>query len=109
LMLKVTRIAHSDSPDTRGQDPYHHGSCPRLSGTAQTLKLEGKLLGPWVEVVRDACEAGTGDMDRIQLDLCGVTFADAAGITLLRDLLSQGVVVAACSGFVAELLHLERS
>lgn len=75
-------------------------------GTTQTLKLEGKLLEPWVEEVRWACAAADG---RLNLDLSGLTFVDQAGARLLRDLLDQGLTVCGCSGFVSELLHLEKS
>lgn len=76
--------------------------------SAQTLKLEGKLLEPWVEVVRRACGPGRGGARRTFLDLSEVTYMDAAGATLLRDLMRQGVVIAGCSGFVAALLSVEK-
>ena len=41
-----------------------------------------------------------------RLDLSCVQFVDAAGVKLLRDLLDQGVALGACSGLVAELLHV---
>jgi hypothetical protein len=31
---------------------------------------------------------------------------DAAGVQLLRDLKREGIEIAACSSFVAELLHV---
>ena len=43
----------------------------------------------------------------IRLDLSSVTFADEGGVRLLRELLRQGVQVAAASGFVTALLRLE--
>ena len=36
-----------------------------------------------------------------------VTYADAAGTQLLRDLMREGIDIAACSSFLAELLHLD--
>jgi ABC-type transporter Mla MlaB component len=88
-MLRITRILVNDS--------------------TATLKLEGKLVGPWVEVVRRACGPGPGGASLIRLDLSEVSYVDPAGATLLRDLLRQGIVLAACSGFVAALLHVESS
>jgi hypothetical protein len=70
----------------------------------QTFKLEGKLLGPWVDEVSKACAAST-DHSRITLDLSALMFVDAAGERLLRDLLAQGIEVVACSSYVAELLR----
>jgi anti-anti-sigma regulatory factor len=68
------------------------------------LKLEGKLLGPWMEELSRACEAQTS----VRLDLAAVTFVDIAGIELLRELIHRGVRITTCSGYVAELLHLEK-
>jgi hypothetical protein len=81
-MLKITRLSHK--------------------GWGVTIKLEGEIVGAWVDAARDACK------DRPHcLDLAAVTYVDAAGVKLLRDLLAEGVEIAACSAFVGELLHLE--
>jgi hypothetical protein len=76
---------------------------------ALTVKVEGQLLGPWVPAVRDACRARGRRSGRLLLDLAAVTYADAAGAQLLRDLVGEGVEIAACSGFVGELLRPEGS
>jgi hypothetical protein len=89
LMLRITRI--------EGQD------------TTQTFKLEGKLLEPWVAEVLNVCSPRGDGAGRTSLDLSGLTFVDQAGATLLKDLLHRGATIAACSGFVAALLHLENS
>jgi hypothetical protein len=73
---------------------------------ALTIKVEGQLLGPWVPVVRDACRARGRRSGRLLLDLAAITYADAAGVQLLRDLVGEGVEIAACSGFIGELLRL---
>jgi len=72
-----------------------------------TLRLEGKLLGPWVAELARSCDELPCSPDRLRLDLSAVTFVDGPGVALLRDLLGRGVTLAACSGLVAELLHLE--
>jgi anti-anti-sigma regulatory factor len=75
-----------------------------------TVKLEGALKEPWVAEVRRACLDQQDDSEgrALALDLADVTFVDAAGRELLATLLSQGASIAACSNFVAELLHLAR-
>ena len=83
-MLKITRL-------------FSHGQ-------GLTIKLEGELLGPWLGSVREAC--ASRDSQRLRLELAAVTYVDAAGIQLLRDLMTDGVEIAACSRFVGELLHL---
>lgn len=80
----------------------------RSSESTQTLRLEGKLLGPWVGALRSAVETAYRSPGVVQLDLTAVTFVDAAGTLLLIDLVRQGATVVACSGYVAELLKLER-
>jgi ABC-type transporter Mla MlaB component len=72
-----------------------------------TLRLEGKLLGPWVTELARSCNELPGSPDRLRLDLSAVTFVDGPGVALLRDLLGRGATLAACSGLVAELLHGE--
>ena len=73
--------------------------------SAQTIQLEGEILVPWVRAVREACTK-RGRRPR-RLDLAAVTYVDAAGVELLRDLMAEGVEIAACSSFVGELLHLK--
>ena len=85
-VLKITRLSHEVG---------------RL-----TIKLEGAILAPWVSSVRDACTQRGRRTRRLRLDLAAVTYADAAGAQLLRDLLREGVEIAACSSFLAELLRL---
>ena len=72
-----------------------------------TLNLEGEILGPWVGAVRDACTKRGRRSSRLRLDLAAVTYVDAAGVELLRDLMAEGVEITACSSFVRELLQLK--
>jgi hypothetical protein len=78
---------------------------PVTHGT-QIIKLEGKLVGPWVDEVRKACAAGADPSCLTELDLSALVFVDVAGERLLRDLIARGIEVVACSGYVAELLRL---
>ena len=73
-----------------------------------TLRVEGKLLGPWVTELARTCNELPCPPNRLRLDLSAVTFVDRPGVALLRDLLARGATLAACSGLVAELLHVER-
>jgi ABC-type transporter Mla MlaB component len=78
-------------------------------GRVQTIKLEGELLEPWVGAVRDACTTPDHRSRYLRLDLTAVNYVDVAGVHLLRDLMREGVEIAACSSFVGELLRLEGS
>ena len=76
--------------------------------SVSTLHLEGKLLGPWVTELARSCNELPCPPNCLRLDLSAVTFVDGPGLALLRDLLARGATLAACSGLVAELLHVER-
>jgi anti-anti-sigma regulatory factor len=79
----------------------------RLSpkGRGLTIKLEGELVGAWVGAARAAC-AARGRRPR-RLDLAAVTYVDAAGLQLLRDLVAEGAEIAARSSFIGALLDLK--
>jgi len=73
-------------------------------GLGPRVKLEGKLLEPWVDEVRSLFTAHAST-PLPRLELAGLTFVDAAGADLLRQLLRRGVQVESCSPYVAEVLH----
>jgi hypothetical protein len=76
-------------------------------GRVRTIKLEGEILAPWVGTVCEACTQRGRRPGRLRLDLAAVTYADAAGVQLLRELRREGIEIAACSSFLTELLHLD--
>ncbi len=57
-----------------------------------TIKLEGKLSGPWVDELARAWNKFTADEPgrTIKVDLSEVTFIDAAGKKLLSSLVERG-------------------
>jgi anti-anti-sigma regulatory factor len=59
---------------------------------AATLKLEGRLAGPWVSELERSWRAVMDDSrDKpVVIDLCEVTFVDAEGRKLLSWLYEQG-------------------
>lgn len=76
---------------------------PPAEGIAM-LKLEGGLTGPWVEELRKAAEAALGRSGRVGLELSDVSYVDAPGIALLKELQIRNVDVRGCSRFIIELL-----
>jgi ABC-type transporter Mla MlaB component len=72
------------------------------------LKLEGKLLASWVGEVLEQLPSQDGALSGLRLDLAQVSFIDAAGQALLKGLLSRGATVSNCSGYISELLHVEK-
>jgi RNA polymerase sigma-70 factor (ECF subfamily) len=78
---------------------------PERADDAATLKVEGRLIGPWVEELREACAKALDRDDPLTLDLGGVLFMDSAGIALVQDLRRRQVPVENCSSFVTEQLR----
>jgi hypothetical protein len=76
--------------------------------TTVLLRLEGKLLEPWIGELERCVDGAVAARKSLSLDLSTLTFADAAGTRVLAELIERGIPLAACSGFVAALLHREK-
>jgi ABC-type transporter Mla MlaB component len=75
------------------------------SKIAVTLRVEGRITGLWVEELRTACNMHTfADEVQLSLELADISFADAAGIALLKELRSRGVGLISTTPFLAEQL-----
>jgi anti-anti-sigma regulatory factor len=69
------------------------------------LRVEGRLTGRWVEELRRTCDLqALRDGIRLTLDLADVSFADSAGIELLKELRIRLVTLLSPSSLVAEQL-----
>jgi ABC-type transporter Mla MlaB component len=101
-MLRIT-----PSPSYGEEDVLKITEITRIDST-KTFKLEGKLLGPWLDELRSICMQSIQRSEQISLDLAAVTFVDGAGASLMGELIRQGVTITQCSGFVAELLHVKK-
>jgi anti-anti-sigma regulatory factor len=75
-----------------------------LDGSATGLKLEGRVIGPWVEELRRICDEILAKNSRLTIDLSDVSFIDLEGVRLCRGLKERQVVLRNSSGFVAEQL-----
>jgi ABC-type transporter Mla MlaB component len=69
-----------------------------------TLKLEGRIVGPWVEELGRVCERLLNDGRGLELDASEISFVDHAGVVLLLELKKQDVSIRGCSPFVNEEL-----
>jgi anti-anti-sigma regulatory factor len=75
------------------------------SSNAVRLRAEGRVTGRWVEELRSSCELqALSDGIRLTLDLAEVSFVDAAGIRLLKELRSRCVTLLSLSPLVTEQL-----
>lgn len=71
---------------------------------AVILRLEGRIVGPWVAELRRACEEALTADRPLKLHLADVEFMDAQGVALLSGLGSRGVALLECPPFAAEQL-----
>jgi anti-anti-sigma factor len=70
-----------------------------------TLKLEGQIRGEWVNELRRVClEILLKPAGQLVLDLGEVSFIDATGLELFRELSAERVSLRNCSPFTAEQL-----
>jgi anti-anti-sigma regulatory factor len=69
------------------------------------LRVEGRVAGGWVKELRRSCEVhALSDGIRLTLDLADVSFVDADGVELLKELRMRCVTLLSPSPFVAEQL-----
>jgi len=72
---------------------------------AVTLRVEGRIMGAAVEELRRACDVhAIPEQVQLSLELADASFADTAGIALLKELRSRGVGLLRTNPFVAEQL-----
>ena len=69
-----------------------------------TLRLEGRIIGPWVTELRQTCEQVLGSGRPLTLQLADVEFMDSKGVALLAALRSRGVSFTDSPPFIAEQL-----
>ena len=67
-----------------------------------TLKLEGRLVGPWAQELWRVCEPLLAEERELKLDLADVSYVDVKGVAALTDLKSRGVKLNCCSPFVEQ-------
>ncbi|MGD0617479.1 MAG: STAS domain-containing protein [Bryobacteraceae bacterium] len=76
------------------------------SNDAVRLRVEGRVMGRWVEELRETCDLqALGDGSRLALDLADVSFVDVAAIQLLKELRTRSVTLLSPSPLVAEQLR----
>jgi ABC-type transporter Mla MlaB component len=67
-----------------------------------TLKLEGRVVGPWVAELRRICDPLMSEQSQLKLDLADVSYVDVDGVATLTDFQSRGVKLNNCSPFVEQ-------
>ena len=69
------------------------------------LVLEGWLVGPWVDELRNQSEQQLSEAKALRLDLAKVLFVDPRGVVLLRELAGRQVEYVNCSAFLSQQLE----
>ena len=72
-----------------------------------TLRLEGRVVGPWVNELKQVCEPLVTHGRGLALDLADMSFADEAGLALLSSLKSRGAKLLNTTPFVDEQLKAD--
>ena len=76
-----------------------------LSKQETTLRLDGRLGGQWVALLRDTAEFVLGDGVKLTIDLKNISFIDCEGIALLKSLIKRGVDSVNAPLFVADQIE----
>lgn len=70
-----------------------------------TLRLEGRIVGPWVEELLQVCGPLASNGCHLALDLAEVVFVDEKGVVALSELSARGTQLVNATPFVAEQLR----
>jgi hypothetical protein len=74
-----------------------------------TLRLEGRVIGPWVKELRTVCDQEISEGRSVSLDVAEVTFMDREAVALLRRLNGNVVTLLNCSPLLTEQLKDDRT
>jgi ABC-type transporter Mla MlaB component len=67
-----------------------------------TLRLDGSVSGPWVELLRTSAELVVNLEMRLTLDLENICYVDCEGVGLIKHLINRGTLMKNVPLFVAE-------
>ena len=70
-----------------------------------TLRLDGSVAGPWIELLAKSAESVLEEGLRLTLDLENISFIDCEGLALIKTLMGRGVRQVNAPLFVAEQLR----
>jgi len=74
------------------------------AGAGITVRLEGRMVGPWVDELDRACQPHLGNGHALTLDFSGVSFIGREGVALCRSLRQRHATFRNCSPFIKEQL-----
>ena len=74
-----------------------------------TLKVEGQIASDWVATLQHECNELLDNGKEIRLDFSSVTFVDAEGVAILKNLLTRNVRIMHSTQLIQSLLSEEES
>ena len=66
------------------------------------MRLDGRVAGQWVALLKDSAESALNEGLKLTIDLRNISFIDCEGIVLLKALIERGVDPINASLFVNE-------
>lgn len=69
------------------------------------MRLDGRVAGQWVALLRDSAEFELAQDVTLSIDLKNITYIDCEGIALLTSLIRRGVVTLNAPLFVTEQIN----
>lgn len=76
-----------------------------LASQEITLRLDGRVTGQWVQLLRNTAESLLEAGLRLNIDLTNVSYIDCEGIALLKSLIERGVRHVNAPLFVVEQIR----
>lgn len=76
----------------------------RGRGAGLTLRLEGRLATIWVDEFARAVGAAMNQDPHVTLDLDGLSYADARGVSVIRNAIDRGARLTGASQFIGALI-----
>ena len=76
-----------------------------LSRKETALRLDGRVAGQWVGLLRESAESALAEGVKLTIDLQNISYIDCEGIALLRSLMDRGVELINAPLFVVEQIR----
>jgi anti-anti-sigma regulatory factor len=76
----------------------------RVHGDGLTLRLEGRLAAMWVDEFERAVGAAMNQDPHVTLNLDGLSYADALGVSVIRSAIDRGARITGASQFIGALI-----
>ena len=69
------------------------------------LKVQGRIVSEWIEVLERECREVFESRRTVQLDFSGVTFISGQGLAMLNRLPAGKVQIVGCSPLIEQVLE----